>query len=257
MAAAGVVGWRLVFMKRTYFMSLVAAGLLLGGGALALGAASRSDAAPKPACLTRAAEDIELEMAQIHEPWRYLYVPGTNPSEPLKGSATLRATALGLARDLASDEIVAADITIDYLKARAIACGYPEAIAVGGRGVATGTKDPATALVLMTSEQWGSAAGIRVPAWVEGLPMKCIGIGHASEGAGDGWVIVIMAGEAATCPQTLSSDAQPYDGGSPTPTDTPPFVRTATTTKTPTKTPTATPTPELHRLYMPVAKDSD
>jgi hypothetical protein len=50
---------------------------------------------------------------------------------------------------------------------------------------------------------------------------------------------------------------QPYDGGSPPPTATPPFVRTATPTKTPTKTPTATPTPELHRLYMPVAKDSD
>ena len=194
-------------------------------------------------------------MAQIHEAWRYLYVPGTNPSEPLRGSATLRATALGLAHDLASGEIVASDITIDYLKERAIACGYPEAIAVGGRGVATGTRDPETALILMTSEQWGSAAGIRVPAWVEGLPMKCIGMGHASEDDGDGWVIVIMAGEGSTCPQSLSSEVQPYEGGSPTPTATPPFVRTATATKAPTKTPT--PTPELHRLYMPIAKDSD
>ena len=63
-----------------------------------------------------------------------------------------------------------------------------------------------------------------------------------------------MAGEGPSCPQELSSAVQPYDGGSPTPTETPPFVR-PTNTPTPTKTPTKTPTAVTHKLFLPIAKD--
>ena len=95
MAAGAVVGWRLVFMKPRYFMSLLVTGLLLGGVALALGAASGSEAAPKPACLTRPAEDIELEMAQIHEAWR------------AQGAATLPGYEAGSWGPAAADELLA------------------------------------------------------------------------------------------------------------------------------------------------------
>ena len=168
-------------MKTSILMSVFAGALVLGSAAFGLSASRSGLAASKPACLTRAAEDVELEMAQIHATWRYLYVPGTDASNPLLGSATLRATALGLAHDLAEGTIVASDITAEYLAERAILCGYPEAAAHGFRGVATGTGDPELALMLMTSEIWGPAAGIRVPAYVDGLPMRCIGLAHAAE----------------------------------------------------------------------------
>jgi len=243
-------------MKVSFFMSVFAGALLLGSAALALSVAGRGEAAPKPACLTRPMDATEMALAELHTPWRYLYVPGSDPSNPLLGSATLRATALGLAHDLATGEVTAADITKDYLAERAIACGYPESIAVGGRGVATGTKDAQTALILMTSEQWGPAAGIRVPAYVDGLPMRCIGLAHASEGSGDGWIIIIMAGEGPTCPQGLSAAVEPYDGGTPTATPSPPFVRpTKTPTPTPSATPTKAPTVTSHKLFIGVAKD--
>ena len=211
---------------------------------------SATNAAPKPACLSRAAEDAELELAQIHSAWRYLYVPGTDPSKPLMGSAPLRAAALGLAHDLADGSLTASAITPDLLAERAMECGYPEAMAVGGRGVATGKGWTAEqALTLMTGEAWGPAAGIRVPNYVDGLEMRCIGIAHVSEpgeSPGEAWIIIIMAG-APTCPQAVSN-IQPYAGGSATPTATPPFVR-------PTATPTATPGTASHRVYIPVAKD--
>lgn len=243
-------------MKAPFFMSALALALISGSAALGLAAIGSGSAAPKPACLTRAFEPQELELAGLHTPWRYSYVPGSDPSHPLESSAVLRATALGIAHDLATGEIVASDVTPEYLSARAIACGYPEAAAVGGRGIATGTGSASEALTLMTSEQWGSAAGIRVPAWVEGQPMRCIGLGHASDEGGDGWVIIIMAADNTVCPQALSAATEPYDGGTPTATPTFPFTRpTSTPTPTKTATPKATATPSLHKLYLGIAKD--
>ncbi|MGE3073107.1 MAG: hypothetical protein AB7O30_00645 [Dehalococcoidia bacterium] len=239
-----------------FFMSAIAVTLLTGSAILGVAAIAAGSAAPKPACLTRAWQPEEQQLADLHTPWRYLYVPGTDPTHPLEGSAVLRATALGIAHDLADGEIVASDVTATYLAQRAIACGYPADVAVGGRGIATGTDSASEALVLMTSEQWGSAAGIRVPAWVDGQPMRCIGVAHASEGEGDGWVIIIMAADNTVCPQGLSSAVEPYDGGTPTATPSFPFTfPTKTPTPTKTATPTATPTPSLHKLFLGVAKD--
>jgi hypothetical protein len=241
-------------MKTRAFATGVAVLSFLTVALAAVQPGSRSAAAPKPDCLTRTSQPEEAELAQIHTTWRYQYVPGSDPSNPLVGSAVLRATALGLAHDLAEGSLTAAAITPELLAERAIECGYSADIAVGGRGVATGTTSPDAALVLMTSEQWGPAAGIRVPAYVNGLPMRCIGLAHAHEGSGDGWVIIIMAGEGSSCPQTLSPETSPYDGGTPTATATPPFVR-PTATPSPTPTPTAKPKTVGTRVFISVAKD--
>lgn len=227
------------------FLTVAAAGLLPAG---------HSTAAPKGPCLSRAVEDKELELAQIHTAWRNLYVPGSDPSNPLLGSAPLRAAALGLAHDLAEGTLTASAVTPQLLAERAIACGYPEGFAVGGRGIATGKGwTPEQALMLMTSEQWGPAAAIRVPTYVDGLEMRCIGIAHTSEAGatpGEAWVIIIMAGTPA-CPQAVSN-VEPYNGGTPTATATPPFTRP---TATPTATPTKTALNNSHRLFIPIAKD--
>lgn len=218
-----------------------------------MGPLGHSTAASKPDCLSRAVDDSELELAQLHSSWRYQYVPGSDPSKPLAGSAPLRAAALGIAHDLAEGSLTAEALTPELLATRAIECGYPEALAVGGRGVATGKGwTPEQALMLMTSEQWGPAAGIRVPTYVSGLEMRCIGLAHVSEPEavpGEAWVIIIMAG--APCPQAVAN-VQPYSGGTPTATATPPFTRP---TATPTATPTAKPLTSQHRLFIPVAKD--
>lgn len=235
----------LVALAALSFLTVAAAGLLPAG---------HSTAAPKGPCLSRPVEDKELELAQVHTPWRYLYVPDSDPSKPLVGSAPLRAAALGLAHDLAEGTLTAAAVTPQLLAERAVACGYPADFAVGGRGIATGKGWTAEqALTLMTSEQWGPAAAIRVPAYVDGLEMRCIGIAHTSEpGAtpGEAWVIIIMAG-TPSCPQAVSN-VEPYSGGTPTATATPPFTRP---TATPTATPTAKPPADPHRLFMPIAKD--
>lgn len=212
-------------------------------------------AAPKPNCLTRAPGNEELDLFSLHQTWRNQYVPGTNPSDPLIGSAPLRAAALGIAHDIAEGELSGSALTADVLAERAIECGYPAELAVGGRGVATGKNlTPEQALMVMTSESWG--AGIRVPAWVGNQPMKCIGVAHVASATNEAWVILIMAGSAGTCPQGLSSAVEPFDGGTPTATPTPPFVRpSATPTKTPSATPTATPTKAGTKVFMGVARD--
>lgn len=238
---------------KTVWLALATLSFLTVFGA-ALAPAGRSTAAAKSACMSRVVEDKELELAQLHASWRNLYVPGSDPSQPLLGSAPLRAAALGLAHDLAEGTLTPAAITPELLAERAIECGYPANLAVGGRGVATGKGWTAEqALMLMTSEQWGAAAGIRVPTYVDGLEMRCIGLAHATEpGAspGEAWIIIIMAG-APTCPQ-ITTNVQPYDGGTPTATATRPFTRP---TATPTATPTAKATTAGYRLFIPIAKD--
>jgi len=241
-------------------MFMLAATLLAGSAALGLSAVGSGSAAPKPACLSRPIQPEEQQFAELHGPWRNLYIPGSDPSSPLLGSQTLRVAALGIADDIAAGELAPGDVTASYLAERAIACGYPAAAAVGGRGIATGTDSADAALVLMSSEQWGAAAnngmGIKVPAWFGGKPMHCIGLAHASEGAADAWVVIIMAGEGASCPQALSVAVQPFDGGTPTATPSPPFTRpTKTPTPQPTATATPTATPSVHKLYLGIAKD--
>lgn len=217
---------------------------------------SRITAAGDGACLSRTMEDVEFELAELHAAWRPFYVPGADPSEPLATSAPLRAAALGLARQLAAGALQPADLTSDLLASRAIECGYSPEFAVGGRGVAVGEGlTPQQALTLMTSEQWGSAAGIRVPRYVDGLEMRCIGLAHATvPGAspGEAWLIIIMAG-APACPTSVAN-IEPYDGGTPAATATPPFARPSAT-PSPTPSPASKPASNGGRVFVTIARD--
>lgn len=223
-------------------------------GAVALLPGNETQAAAKSWCLSRAPGDEELDLFSLHQAWRNLYVPGANPSDPLLGSAPLRAAALGLAHELAEGGITPGAVTADVLAERAVACGYPAELAVGGRGVALGKRYTAEqALTVMTSESWG--AGIRVPSWVNNMPMKCVGMAHVATPANEAWVIIVMAGVNGQCAQKLSAEVEPYDGGTPTPTPSPPFTRPSAT---PTKTPSATPAKALTpgtKLFTSVARD--
>ena len=122
-------------MKTKSFLLAVAALSFLTVAAAGIRPVGRSRAVAKPACISRAVEDEELDLAQLHSAWRNLYVPGSDPSKPLQGSAPLRAAALGIAHDLAEGSLTASALTPEVLAERAVQCGYPAAFAVGGRAV--------------------------------------------------------------------------------------------------------------------------
>jgi hypothetical protein len=212
-----------------------------------------ADASAEGACLSRPLQADEQELLRLHRTWRDQYIPGSDPSQPLEGSAPLQAAALGLAVELASGALAPGGVTPEVLAERLVLCGYPANLATGGRGITTlPGLTPEGALTAMTAEIWGG--GIRVPANLNGFPMRCVAAAHATVEGGEAWIILVFAG-AGGCPQETSSEVQPF--GAPTATPTFPFPATPTRTPTPppTATPTATPTPPFFRLFTNVARD--
>lgn len=227
----------------------------VGAMAAALAGGPAAGAVDRPWCLARELRPEEQEMLGLHQAWRNLYIPGSDPSKPLQHSAPLQAAALGIADDLAAGALAPADVADELMAERLTACGYPAAIASGGRGIAVGAgMDASHALDAMTAEIW--AGGIRVPTWVDGLPMGCVAAAHATAGPGaEAWVVMVSASEAGQCPQALSGQVAPYDGGTPTPTPTFPSLITRTATASPTPGATPTPAPSSYRLFTVVSRD--
>jgi len=97
----------------------------------------------------------------------------------------------------------------------------------------------------MAAEVFG--AGIRIPAYVNGFPMKCIGVAHAAsvDGKRDVWITVIMSANGA-CPQSVVVPTATPTGVSGFPTRT----ATPTHTATPKATPPKSPTPAVFKLRM-------
>lgn len=205
-------------------------------------------ASTEGACLSRPLQPDEQELLALHRTWRDQYIPGSDPSNPLRASAPLQAAALGLAVELATGVLTPSDVTPGVLSERLVRCGYPANLTTGGRGITTTPGlAPAGALTAMTAETWGG--GIRVPANLNGFSMGCVAGAHAKVGSGEAWIVLVYAG-AAGCPQDVSNAVQPF--GAPTATPTFPFP--ATPTRTPT--PATSPTPTFYRLFAnPVARD--
>ncbi len=235
--------------------------LLLATG---VSVARTSSAAATAPCLPHANSSDELEWLRLHKDWRNEYIPGTNPSDPLVVSSTLNAAAAGYATYMA-DHPGAVGHAADGAEwapwaTRAKLCGYPASVAVGGEAMslvtnASGPVAPQQALENMTSEVWGGA--IRIPAFVDGYPMKCIGVAHAmsADGKRDVWITIIMSADGS-CPQTVAvptatpteEGAFPFPSRTATPTKTATPTRTATPKATATKT--ATPKPAVYKLQM-------
>lgn len=217
-------------------------------------------AAATAACVPHANSADELEWLQLHNDWRNSYIPGADPSSPLVVSSTLNAAAAGYARYMA-DNPGAIGHAADGAEwapwaTRAKLCGYPAVVAVGGEAMslvtnASGPVGAFDALKNMAAEVFGGA--IRVPAYVDGFPMKCIGVAHAAsaDGKRDVWIAIIMSADGA-CPQSVvvPTATPTASSGFPTRTATPTRTPTATPTKTPKVTPTATPRPAVYKLQM-------
>ena len=239
--------------------ALALGGALLGGFAV-MRALPASATAP---CIAHANGPDEQEFLQLHQAWRNSYIPGSDPSNPLQVSATLNASAMAYARFMANTPGAAghaADGAAEYAWAtRARLCGYPEAMAVGGEAMSlvlnpASPVSPQQALINMTGEVWGGA--IRVPTILNGLPMRCIGVAHATseDGSRDVWIAVIMAGTGGACSQQVIVPTATPTTGFPGKTSTP----TPKATSTPKATPSATATPPVYRLRMQaVASDGE
>lgn len=211
-------------------------------------------AAATAPCVPHGNSSEELDWLQKHNSWRIQYIPSYDPSNPLVVSATLNAAAAAYATYMA-DHPGAVGHAADGAEyapwaTRAMLCGYPAAVAVGGEAMslvtnATGPVTAQSALNNMAAEVF--AGGIRIPAYVNGLPMKCIGVAHATsaDGKRDVWIAVIMSADGA-CPQSVVLPATTPTGSSGFPT------RTATPTRTPTPkaTPTAQQATAVFRLRM-------
>ena len=244
---------RSALTRNRWFPAALGLALVLATGVSVLRTLPAVATAP---CLPHANSAEELAWLQLHKDWRNNYIKDTNPSDPLIVSSTLNAAAAGYATYMA-DHPGAVGHAADGAEwapwaTRAKLCGYPADVAVGGEAMslvtnASGPVSPAQALANMTSEVWGGA--IRIPAYVDGFPMKCIGVAHATsaDGKRDVWVTVIMSADGA-CPQTVAvPTATPTEQGAfPFPN------RTATPTKnaTPKATPTKTAKPSVYKLQM-------
>ena len=237
--------------RNRWIPGALALALLLAAGVSAVRTLPARATAP---CLPHANSSEEQQWLQLHKAWRNSYIPGSDPSNPLVVSSTLNAAAAGYATYMA-DHPGAVGHAADGAEwapwaTRAKLCGYPADVAVGGEAMslvtnATGPIGPEKALENMTAEVWGGA--IRIPAYVDGFPMKCIGVAHATseDGKRDVWITVIMSADGA-CPQTVVVPTA-------TPTSSPGFpTRTATPTRTPTPkaTPTKAPTPAVFKLRV-------
>lgn len=225
--------------------------LVLATGVSAVRTLPASATAP---CLPHANSSEELEWLQLHKDWRNSYIPGADPSSPLVVSSTLNASAAAYAAYMA-DHAGATGHSADGAEyapwsTRAKLCGYPADVAVGGEAMSlvtdgSGPVGPFDALKNMAAEVFG--AGIRIPAYVNGFPMKCIGVAHAAsvDGKRDVWITVIMSANGA-CPQSVVVPTATPTGVSGFPTRT----ATPTHTATPKATPPKSPTPAVFKLRM-------
>lgn len=242
----------------------VLAMVLLGAGLVAGFAALRTIPASATApCIAHGNTSEEQEFLQIHQTWRNEYIQYSDPSNPLQVSATLNASAMAYASFMADHPGAtghAADGAGDLPWAeRARLCGYPADLAVGGEAMslvlnAPAPVSPAKALDNMTSEVWGAA--IRIPANLNGLPMRCIGVAHArsEDGVRDVWIAVIMAGSGPSCPQQVIIPTPTPAAGFPIKTNTP----TPKATPTPKGTPTKAVPPSVYQVRLQVvASDGD
>ena len=246
---------RSALTRKRWLPGALGLALVLAAGVSVIRTQSVSATAP---CVPHANSADELEWLQLHHDWRIQYIPGVNLESPLVVSSTLNAAAAGYARYMA-DHPGAVGHAADGAEyapwaTRAKLCGYPEDVAVGGEAMslvtnATGPVGAFDALKNMASEVF--AGGIRIPAYVNGFPMKCIGVAHAQseDGKRDVWITIIMSANG-DCPQTVlvptatPTPSFPFPGKTATPT------RSATPKATPTKTATPTPTPSVYKLQM-------
>ncbi|MEO6398387.1 MAG: hypothetical protein ABIP13_07950 [Tepidiformaceae bacterium] len=235
---------RSAFARNRWPLPIFGLALLLLSGLSILRILPAAATAP---CVPHANTAEELDWLQEHLAWRNQYIPGSDPSNPLQVSSTLNAAAAGYANYMA-DHPGAVGHSADGAEyppwsARAKLCGYPPAVAIGAEAMSlvmstvgpVGPVDATAALNNMTTEVYGG--GIRIPANVDGFPMRCIGVAHARslDGMRDVWIALIMSADGPSCPQTVLVPPATPTGPSGFPT------RTATPTRTPTAVPTSTP----------------
>lgn len=233
---------RRALTRKRWLPGALGLALLLAAGVSVVRTLPASATAP---CLPHGNSAEELEWLQLHKEWRNEYIPGVDPSNPLVVSSTLNAAAAGYAAFMANTPGAvghAAD-GAEYAPwaTRATLCGYPAAVAVGAEAMSlvTDVRSPVTpgqALSNMITEVL--RGGIAIPAYVNGLPMKCIGVAHAvsADGKRDVWIAMIMSADGA-CPQNVLVPK-------PTPT---PGAGFPTRSATPTRTPAPSPTPKPTR----------